>query len=552
MSFDGILLSKLVNEFNNLKTGRISKISESGDTDFIFTIRANRQNYNLMMSFSSDYARIHLAYKQYDTPANPKSFTMFLRKHIEGYFIEDIKTYHSDRILYFVLSGYNEIQDLNKKYLICEIMGRYSNLILTDESFIIIDSLKHDGVGEFNRTILPFAKYEFPANDKLNPLDYSYEELEKIISTKKLNNPKDFMNTFNGVSLNLAYPIYESNNVPLAFYNYLHADLKPSTFINFKGKLDFYYNNFIYEEIKSYASLSSLLEEYYYEADLKAKIKLKTNDLSNFVNKQIAKNEKKIEKLNAELLESNKTEEYKLYGELLLSLSSLKEKKDKEIVLNYYTNEYITIPLDKKYSILENSNRYFKKYQKAKSSIGYIKEQIEIAKNEIEYFNVLKYQLNDCNINEALEIQDELINLKYLFKNDNKNRKKIKIKPLTYILESGAYVSIGKNNIQNDFITHKYSKPNDIWFHVKNAPGSHVVLHDVLNPSENDIRACANLAAYFSLYKDSSSVAVDYTKIKNIKKIPGRKGCFVTYTHQSTIYIDPNVDYINELKVKKS
>lgn len=551
MSFDGILLSKLVSEFNILKTGRISKIAESGDTDFIFTIRANRQNHNLMMSFSSDYARIHLANKHYDTPSNPKSFTMFLRKHIEGYFIEDIKTYHSDRIIYFILSGYNEMQDLNKKYLICEIMGRYSNLILTDESFIILDSLKHDGVGEFNRTILPFAKYEFPLNNKLNPLDYSYEELNNIIIEKKLNNPKDFMNTFNGVSLNLAYPIFESNNISDAFYRYLHMDILPSTFKNFKGKLDFYYHPFNNEAINSYSSISNLLEEYYYEADLKAKIKLKTNDLSNFVNKQINKNINKIEKLEAELLDSNKTDIYKLYGELLLSVPNLKEKRDSETVLNYYNNEYITIPLDKKYSILENSNKYFKKYQKAKNSIGYINEQINIAKNEIEYFNVLKYQLNDCNINEALEIQDELINLKYIFKNDNKNKKKLKPRPTTYLLDNDSTISLGKNNIQNDFITHKYSKPNDLWFHVKDGPGSHVVLHSSLEPTEEEIRACANLAAYYSSFKNSSSVAVDYTKIRNIKKIPGKKGCFVSYTHQRTIYIDPDINLINELKVKK-
>ncbi|MBQ3253788.1 MAG: NFACT family protein, partial [Acholeplasmatales bacterium] len=415
MSFDGVLLNRLSQEFNILKTGRISKITESGDTDFIFTIRANRVNHNIMLSFSSDFARIHFTNKQYDSITNPKSFTMFLRKHIEGYFIEDIKTYHCDRIIYFTLTGYNEMQDLNKKYLVCEVMGRYSNLILTNENFIILDSLKHDGIGEYNRTILPNALYEFPETNKLNPLDYSKEELNNIFNERKPQSPKDVMAIFNGVSLNLAYPIFECDKHADMLYDLLHINNNPSIFINFKGKEDFYYNPFNNEIKKEFNTISEMLDDYYYQSDLKAKVKLKTNDLSSFVNKQIIKHEKKIKKLNQELMDSNKNEEIKLYGELLLSLPNLKDKKDKEIVFNYYNNEYIEIPLDKKYTILENSNRYYKKYQKAKSSIGYIKEQIEIAKNEIDYFSILKYQLSDCGINEALEIQEELVNNKYLF-----------------------------------------------------------------------------------------------------------------------------------------
>jgi len=550
MSFDGILLNKLINEFNILKTGRISKITESGDTDFIFTIRANRINYNLMMSFSSDFARIHITTKFYDTVMNPKSFTMFLRKHIEGYFIEDIKTYDCDRIIYFVLSGYNEMQDLNKKYLICEVMGRYSNMILTNEDFLILDSLKHDGIGEYNRTILPNAIYEFPKTNKLNPLDYTKEEIIKIFEDKKPTNPKEVMAIFNGVSLNISYPIFTKDYIAEAFYDLIHSEINPATFINFKGSLDFYYNPFDYKIEKTYSSISELLDNYYYQADLKAKVKLKTNDLSSFVNKQINKFSKKIEKLEAELLLSDKNEEIKIEAELLLSIPNLKEKKSKVSVFNYYTNEYQEIKLDSKITILENSNKLYKKYQKAKASISHILEQIEIAKSEIDYFKILKYQLTDCTINEALEIQDELILNKYLFKQVQVRKKNQKPRILTFIVND-YLISVGKNNIQNEYITHKLSKPNDLWFHVKNAEGSHVVLHNCDNPTEEEIRACANLAAFYSTYKESSSVAVDYTKIKYIKKIPGKRNCFVTYTHQHTIYIDPNEDDIMRLKVKK-
>lgn len=549
MSFDGILLQKLKNEFEILKTGRISKISESGDTDFIFTIRAIHINYNLMLSFSSDFARIHLAKRVYDAPMNPKSFTMFLRKHIEGYFILDIKTYHCDRVIYFILQGYNEMQDLNKKYLICEIMGRYSNLILTDENFKIIEALKHDGVGEYNRTILPNAIYEFPSNNKLNPLDYTYEELTKIIKDKKLNNPKDYMNTFNGVSLNLAYPIFEIDMHEKAFYDYLHLAIKPATFINFKGKLDFYYHPFNYKIVKEYDSISAMLEDYYYYQDLQAKVKHKTNDIGNFINKQIAKNEKKLIKLKQELAITNQIDEIKLYGELLLSYPNLKEKLDKITLLNYYDNKEITIPLEKKYSVIENSNRYFKKYQKAKNSIHYINEQINLANQELEYFNILKYQLTNASLNEALEIEQELIDLKYIFKRNNKPSKKSKPKILQYIFND-SIISVGKNNLQNDYITNKLAKPNDFWFHVKDAPGSHVVIHKS-TLTEQDIRITAMIAAKNSSMSLSSSICVDYTQAKYIKKIPGRANCFVSYTHQKSIYIDIDETILANLKVKK-
>ena len=550
MSFDGVLLNKLKNEFDILKTGRISKISESGDTDFLLTIRANRKNHQLMMSFSSDFARIHLTNRLYEAPRVPRSFTMLLRKHIEGYFIEDIKTYHNDRIIYFELAGYNEMQDLSKKYLICEIMGRYSNMILTDDSFKIIEALKHDGVGEYNRTILPNATYVFPDTNKLNPMDLSKEEMIKIFEERKPSSPKDVMNIFNGVSLNLAYPIFKCDKHAERLYDYIHSDIIPSSFINFKGKQDFYYNPFDNEPIKEYETLSELLDDFYYNQDLRAKVKIKTNDLESFVFKQINKYKKKIEKLTDELLNNDKNDIYKLYGELLLSYPNLKEKCKSVTVYNYYDNTNVVIPLDNKYTVLDNSNKYYKKYQKAKNSISHINEQINIAKDEIDYFTLLNYQLTDCTINEALEIQDELINNKYLFKPVANKKKNQKPKLLTYIVDD-TLISVGKNNLQNEYLTHKLARGNELWFHIKDSAGSHVVVHDTLEPSEEVIRAAATIAAYYSTFKESSSVAVDYTRVRNIKKIPGKRACFVTYTHQKTIYIDPSEDYIKTLEVKK-
>ncbi len=551
MSFDGILLEKLHKELDFLITARISKINEAFDTDFIFQLRRDKKNYSLMLSFSSTYSRIHLTKHIETIKDNPKGFTLFLRKHIEGYFIKDIKTYNSDRIIYFVLEGYNALQDLETKYLICEVMGRYSNLILTDDNFIILDALKHDGIGEYNRTILPNAKYEFPQTNKLNPFDFTYDELESIFKEKKITDVKGLMSTFNGVSLSLAYPVFLNDRYAKNFYDFIHLDIKPVIYTNFNQKLDFYFYPLEGNVLKEFSTISDLLDDFYYEEELKLKIKIKTNDLNKFILKQIDKYEKKLLKLNKDLEETKDSYIYMNYGNLLLGYTNLKEKAKELTLKDYITNEDVKIPLDNKYTVLDNANRYFKKYQKLKTSTTYIKEQEEIAKSEIEYFTLLKYQLQQASLSEALEIKQELINNKYLFEDSEKpNKRKDHPKLLTYILPSKALVYVGKNNIQNDYLTNKLAKPNDLWFHIKDAPGSHVIL-ETDNVIDEDIRYAAIIASYYSTFRDSSSVAVDYTKQKNIKKIPGKKGCFVTYKNQSTIYIDPDINIINKLEVKK-
>lgn len=542
MSFDGIFLHKLLPELEILKTGRISKIIESGDTDFIFTIRVKSQNYNLMISLSSEFSRIHLTQKIYTAPSTPKSLTMFLRKHIEGYFIEDIKQYETDRILYFKLAGYNEMKDYTHKYLICEIMGRYSNLILTNEDFKILEVLKRDGVSEYSRTMLPNAIYEFPKNNKLNP----YTSLNSLY----ISSPKDLCNHFCGISMLLSSYAFQSENWEETLKQALDFSLKPSIIKTNQEKADFYFHPLNNEVLKEFNSLSLLLDEFYYEEDLRAKIKYKTNDLANFIEKQIKKNEKKIIKLTADLLLAQNAGEDKIKGELLLSYSNLKAKEDQVTVLNYYTNELESIPLDPKIDIVANSQKYFKKYQKSKTAIHYINEQILLSENEIEYFKMLSTQLQHCSLNDAIEIQQELINQKYIAPKHTKPFSKKQMPSfLTYIVDD-VLIRVGKNNLQNEYITHKLAKANEYWFHVQNASGSHVVVQaTILN--ETLIRTAAMLAAHYSSLMQSSSVAVDYTQVKYIKKIPGKRNCFVTYTHQKTIYIDPDIRFIENLRIKK-
>lgn len=546
MSFDGIFLHKLMQEFNILKTGRITKIMESGNTDFILTIRVNHQNYTLMLGLSSEYARIHLTTKKYDFPDTPRSLTMLLRKHIEGYFIEDIYQYQNDRIVVFCLAGYSEMKDFTKKYLICEIMGRYSNLILTDENYSILEVLKHAGVTEFGRTMLAHATYQFPTSVKKNPFTLSYNDLLEL----NISSPKELCRMVEGVSIAFANYVYAKGKPMEVFYHAIHQqDSLPSIFETTSGKKDFYF--FPLEEtiIMKFDTLSSLLDYYYYDIDNQSKIKLKTHDLINIIEKQIQKNERKLKKLSIEQLEALQAEEYKIKGELLLSYPQLKSKEEKVSVFNYYTNEYETIALDEKYDVITNSQKFYKKYQKLKTAMHYIQEQTQLATDEIEYFQMLLEQLKCASINDALEIRQELIDNRYILNTKEKQKKKNKPNYLTYIVD-GINIYVGKNNLQNEYLTHKLAKPLDYWFHIKGGSGSHVIV-STNELSENLIRTAAMLAAHYSSFQDSSSIPVDYTQVKYIKKIPGKRNCFVTYSKQKTIYIDIDKNLVESLRIKK-
>mgnify|MGYP002711356374 FL=1 len=550
MSFDGIFLHHMMDELRVINSGKLNKINQIGENDYLFDFRTFGKNYSLLISLSSSYARIHLANKSYESVLKPKPFTMVLRKQIEGYKLTDIKMISNDRILELDLSGFNEFQDLCKKRLICEIMGRYSNIILCNDDYTIIEALKHDASLDSARIILPNAKYSFPLQNKINPYLLSYEEIcDKF---KDITNAKEIVNTFEGASLTLAIPTISSINPAKFFYDALYSLNKPATFLNQNGQTDFYYNSFDNNIIKSYDSLSLLLENYYYEIDKSAKIKQESNDILTFVNRQIKKNQEKIRKIEQDKIIALDANSYKIKGELLLSYPNLKLHADYVEVFNYYDNKTIKINIDSKYDVLENSKRFYKKYQKLKTSLKYLEEQKNICDEEIAYFSILKNQIEHADLTDIVEITEELKNGKYLRDSLKKNNRKQKIKILTYDLDEETYIMVGKNNIQNEYLTHKLAHPNDLWFHVKDAPGSHVVLNkDLAIATEKEIRLAASIAAYYSTYKNSSSVPVNYTLVRYIKKIPGKRACFVSISHEKTIYIDPNEDEINELKVRK-
>ena len=537
---DGIFFYKLALELNDLSTGKIDKVQEVSEYEFLFTIRRNRVNYRLLISLSPNYPRINITEKSYSFPREPKSFTMLLRKYFEGAIVDSITTHETDRIITITTSRYSELGDFERISLIVEIMGRYSNLVIVKDNKII-EALRHIGISDL-RSIMPNGNYEYPDTlGKLNPYKLSDKELNTIL--EESSTPKELTNKILGLSYNAAINVFEGDKYS-NFINLINSNT-PCISKDFKD-VNYYYT----DGATKYETYSKALDEFYSSVSLKDRIKSKTDNISQFIDKLITKNKKKLIKLDEDIRKAENAEIYKLYGELLIANSYIDKKLDKIDVLNYYTNETITIPLDPKLYIKENANNYFKKYKKSKNTIIYANKEKEIALDEIDYFNLLKSQVENAEVvDDVLEIQDELIKEHYL-SSSNKQAKKSKPKILTYEY-NGNLILVGKNNIQNEIVTHELARKDSLWFHVKDAPGSHVVLQKSDDYTEEEIRLASNIASLYSPLKDSSSVPVNYTKVKYIKSIPGRRKCFVSITHEKTIYIDPDISVLEGLKVKK-
>lgn len=548
MALDGLMIHHLVKELKVLENGKIGKISQVGNNDFLFVIRANGQNNKLFVSLERNQYRVALTDKEYIAPQNATMFSMLLRKHFEGGTLLEINQYDLDRIVELKISKTNEFGDKKNKYLIVELMGKNSNMIITDEDKVIIDSLRKNGISEDGRTILAKAPYSYPETNKKNIYKLSNEEI-KYIYENSINDYRDIIAQFSGFSPVIARYIFQSKAPVETIINLKETTVIPNI-SNIDKKEDFLCYP-IGEIQKSYSSISSLLEEYFYKKTITNEVMEKSNNLKTHIIHTIKRLKNKIIKLNEELSEAYDAEKYRIYGELIINnLYKIKNDKLANITLeNYYTSELISIDLDSKISVKENANKFFLRHQKSKKAIIYIKEQIEIAESEIEYLELIVSQIDNANVNDIEQIKNELIDGHYIKKNQNKQQKKRKekIEILTYSTSTGTKILVGKNNIQNEYVTHTISKANDLWFHVKDSPGSHVLIQ---NPtmSEEEIRTAAMLAAYYSPYQSSSSVAVNYTLARYVKKIPGKRNCFVTFTNEKTIYIDPDSDFINKLK----
>lgn len=555
MSLDGNMIRHLTKEFRNLFiTGRINKIYQTSKYDLLFLINTKQGKKQLLISSSPSYARIHITERKYEKPDYPPTFCMFLRKQIESGIIKDIVQKENDRIIVFTIEKRNEMGDLSNKLLILEMMGRHSNIVVTDSNYKILEAIKHNMPFDApDRTIFPGAIYEFPVTDQVNPYDDS--EFESFINNPDYYNVASIQKKLMGFSPLIAKEImfrFENSNQSLKeIITTIKDEFNPTIIA---GKKEFFYYTdmtYIEGERKHYESINELLDRYYYDRDQIDIIKQKSKDLVKFINNGINRINHKIEKLNKDLKNTEKREKFKISGELIMAnIHNIKKGDSKLVCINYYTNEEVTITLDNKLTPIQNSEKFFKKYKKFKTSIPHINVQIDNAMTERKYFYQLEQQIENASLKDIEEIKDELIEKKYLKGKKVTKKKKKKLNYETYKDQLGIEIVVGKNNKQNEYITHKLAKHNDVWFHCKEAPGSHVLVRCPFPLEEITIRTAAQLAAYNSKMKSSSSVAIDYLEVRYIKKVPGRINSFVTYKNQKTIYIDPDEEFIINLTKK--
>ncbi|MDP4082976.1 MAG: NFACT RNA binding domain-containing protein [Bacillota bacterium] len=568
MSFDGLFTKSMVDELKgSLKGGRINKVQQPYKNEVILTIRANGMNHKLLLSAHPSYARVQLTNEGYDNPSEPPMFCMLLRKHLEGYFLEDIYQVESDRIIIFEVKGRNEIGDISYKQLIVEIMGKHSNVVLVDkERQMILDSVKHVSFAvNTHRAILPGQPYIFPPEQKKeNPFQATQDDILKKLdfNSGKLN--LQLVDQFAGVSPLFAKEvIYKSGlanrtTLPYTFIQLIKkiesGSISPTIMISF-GKESFYLFplEHIKGETKTFPSLSLMLDRYYFGKAERDRVKQQSIDIERFIINEKEKNEKKIEKLKDTLVDAEKAEELKRYGELLTANLFLGKRGMKEIeVINYYDElgGTVLIPLDPKKSPSENAQKYFSKYQKAKNAVSIVHEQIEKALEEVKYFDTLLQQVQTASPKDIEEIREELVEGGYIRERQKRNGKKIhNAKPVLdhYVSSTGIEIIAGKNNKQNDYLTNKLAARDEIWFHTKDIPGSHVLIRSK-EPDEETILEAAKLAAYFSKARNSSSVPVDFTKVRFVKKPSGAKPGFVIYENQQTVYVTPDEEIVLKLK----
>lgn len=572
MSLDGTVVKNLVYEINNrIINGRIDKIYQNENNDLLINIRANGQKERLFISISGS-PRIYFSEEIFDSPQNPPAFCMLLRKHLENNQILKVCQYKMDRIIEIHVKSRDELGLFSEKCLIIELMGKHSNVILIDnDSKKIIDSLKRVNFNLSSvREILPGLIYNADdISDGLNPCDTL--SIVDIIKNQEENfNLKTFfIKTFTGISPQMCRELeYRSNidfkrnisslnsdEIEILNKNFIEifSNIRENNFTPIKIYRDEIFKDFYSIDLKELSekekikaeSISSLLEEFYNSKFLRDTLGTKSKELKKSVKKNIDKISRKLSNQSNELNLALNREKYKIYADLISSNFYKIEKGAESVkVENFYNEmEEIEIPLDSKLDGPSNASKYYKKFSKLKNAAIYLKEQVEIGKSELNYLESILLNIEFAETPDEIDdLYEELEKEGYLKKKKKKNNKKRKDSQENYLklkTEDGFDIFIGKNNKQNDYLTLKKAKKNDLWFHVKDAPGSHVILkNDNRDFSNNSLITAAKLAAKYSSLSKSQNIPVDYTFKMNVKRHPAKKPGLVTYTNYKTINVN--------------
>ena len=549
MSFDGFFLHHMVEELRReLVNGRIQKINQPFEQELVLQIRSNRQSHRLLLSAHPVFGRIQLTQTTFENPAQPSTFIMVLRKYLQGALIESIEQVENDRIVEITVSNKNEIGDHIQATLIIEIMGKHSNILLVDKSsHKILEVIKHVGFSQNSyRTLLPGSTYIAPpSTESLNPFTIKNEKLFEILQTQETT-AKNLQSLFQGLGRDTANEL-ESILVSeklSTFRNFFNQETKPCL-----TETSFSPVPFANQVGEPFANLSDLLDTYYKDKAERDRVKQQASELIRRVENELQKNRHKLKKQEKELLATDNAEEFRQKGELLTTfLHQVPNDQDQVILDNYYTNQPITIALDKALTPNQNAQRYFKRYQKLKEAVKYLTDLIEETKATILYLESVETVLNQAGLEEIAEIREELIQTGFIRRRQREKIQKRK-KPEQYLASDGkTIIYVGRNNLQNEELTFKMARKEELWFHAKDIPGSHVVISGNLDPSDEVKTDAAELAAYFSQGRLSNLVQVDMIEVKKLNKPTGGKPGFVTYTGQKTLRVTPDPEKIASMK----
>lgn len=558
MAFDGFFTHAVVHELDQtLATGRVAKVNQPYPAELIMTIRAHRHNYSLLLSANPTYPRMQITQIAYQNPAVPSNFAMTMRKYLEGAILESIEQVDNDRIIKMNFKTRDELGDQQRLVLVIEIMARHSNVSLVNEkNHKIIDTIKHVGSDQNRvRLLLPGATFVMPPKqDKVNP--YLPNQIYTDLVRKDLDEnelAKQLQARYQGLgrqsAQELARELQASSDLPTTYHTFLKQFENPDPVIydDNNGKRQFAAflpSNIKEEQLTHYDTLSVMLDAFYAQKAERDRSKELAGQVLKVLHNELKKDRRKVKKLKQQLEDAAKADYYRIRGEILTTYLGKLTAGMKEITLpNFYDdNKPLKIKLDPELSPSRNAQKYFTKYDKLKTSVDYVKEQLKLANDEINYLANIESQIDLASPADIQEIRLELQQQGYIKQKRQKSKKRRKVrvsKPEEFHTSNGTTVLVGKNNLQNDRLSFKIANKNDIWLHVKDIPGSHVIIRDS-DPDEQTLLEAAQLAAYFSKGRNSDNVPVDYLPAKRLHKPNGAKPGFVTFTGQKTLYVTPH------------
>ena len=563
MNLDGLTMSVLAKELNErLQTGQIQKLYQIDKTTLLFKIRALNEDQSLVITVGATPA-MYLSKPIQDLPKEPSSLCMFLRKHIEGSRIVKVEQINGDRIMCIQTDKLEMDGSITSTFIYVELMGKYSNCIFVQDG-VILESLIHvSPLMNRERSISPKLHYELPPNaNRVSLMDFDYDEIKNLLTAFGDGTVQQSIRAiFNGFGKPLLDEVLLTSNLS---GNEIISDLIPTqvdalamalyelkiklnesngllTLINDNNKkahATFILQN--YKVLKEYSTISEALEESIHNTK---SIHTADKELEKILTAAIKKEEVRHQKIKDELDDTNKMDTYKLYGDILMINAHLQVQYEPSIQLPNLLSEdgeLLTIPLKPNLTIVENGQWYYKLYTKLKNRMVSGEYQLNASTTKLEYLKSILYSISLATTRESLEeIRKECMDAGIIKKSK---------KPLSYKLGKSNYIHltidegeifIGRNNQQNEYLTHRFAKPTDIWFHTQDIQGSHLILRLNVEPDDMILSKVAQYAAYFSKARESSKVPVDYTYIKNIKKPPGSPLGFVIFSTHQTMIVEP-------------